>query len=395
MKEIKKSVTELLNERNAMIAAREQINISMNAIADKAQAEKRELSAEENVEYQKLQSEFAKIGREIGMNVDVVNYMNAKPNVEKSKNELLREAFQGAMTTKEKQFTVKREWVNGLDSAAIAEGGMVPLTIKDILPPLEMGLIFDKVGIPIETGVVGDISWPIMGSVEAKIVGEKESLEDTGIDLTNMKPKKERVGIKIKVSYQAINDTNSDLLGIVQTQARKGLMRLLNRVCFSHQNFTSTFHGPFAGAKAQGNFAGAVPTFKELLGMKGKVAATGVEMVGFCYVMSENMKAILEATPIDAGSGRMIIENGTIKGYPVFTTEYINYGSNSQKVENAEYVAAGCFGYLAVNQYGDLRIVVNPYSGADEDIVQVTVNGDWSMTTLRSEAFALWKAAQA
>lgn len=395
MKKIEKSVTELLNERNAMLAKREQINISMNAIADKAQAEKREFTAEENVEYQNLQSEFAKIGREIGMNVDVVNYMNAKPNVEKSKNELLREAFQGAMTTKEKQFAVKREWVNGLDSAAIAEGGMVPLTIKDILPPLEMGLIFDKVGIPVETGVVGDISWPIMGSVEAKIVGEKESLEDTGIDLTNLKPKKERVGIKIKVSYQAINDTNSDLLGIVQTQARKGLMRLLNRVCFSHQNFTSTFHGPFAGAKAQGNFAGAVPTFKELLAMKGKVAATGVEMVGFCYVMSENMKSILEATPIDAGSGRMIIENGTIKGYPVFTTEYINYGSSSQKVENAEYVAAGCFGYLAVNQYGDLRIVVNPYTGADEDVVQVTVNGDWSMTTLRTEAFALWKATQA
>ena len=53
MKKIEKSVTELLNERNAMIANREQINISMNAIADKAQAEKREFTAEENVEYQK------------------------------------------------------------------------------------------------------------------------------------------------------------------------------------------------------------------------------------------------------------------------------------------------------------------------------------------------------
>jgi metal-dependent hydrolase (beta-lactamase superfamily II) len=110
--------------------------------------------------------------------------MNAKPNVTKSKNELLREAFQGAMTTKEKQFAVKREWVNGLDSAAIAEGGMVPLTIKDILPPLEMGLIFDKVGIPVETGVVGDISWPIMGSVEAKIVGEKEIPDDFSHELS-------------------------------------------------------------------------------------------------------------------------------------------------------------------------------------------------------------------
>ena len=390
MKKIEKSVTELLNERNAMIAKREQINISMNAIADKAQAEKRELSAEENVEYQKLQSEFAKIGREIGMNVDVVNYMNAKPNVQKSKNALLREAFQGAMGSQQKEFAVKREWVDGVEMADIAAGGMVPLTIKDILPPLEMGLIWDKVGIPVETGVIGDISWPVMGSVEASVLGEKETLTDTGVDLSNIKPKKERVGITIPVTYQAINDTNSNLLGIIQTQARMGITRLLNRVAFSHQNFTSTFHGPFAGGKTQGSFAGSVPTLKELMEMKGKVAATGVEMSGFCFVMSENMKATLEATPIDAGSGRMIIENGTIKGYPVFTTEYINYGSDKNKAA-VEYVAAGCFGYLAANQYGDLRIVVNPYSRAKDDIVEVTINGDWSLTTLRSEAFALYK----
>lgn len=390
MKEIKKSVTELLNDRNSMLAKRESINIQMNEIADKAQAEKRELSSEENVKYQKLQADFAKLGREIAMNVDVVNYMNAKPNVQKSKNALLREAFQGAMGSQQKEFVVKREWVDGVEMADMAAGGMVPLTIKDILPPLEMGLIWDKVGIPVETGVIGDISWPVMGSVEASVLGEKETLTDTGVDLSNIKPKKERVGITIPVTYQAINDTNSNLLGIIQTQARMGITRLLNRVAFSHQNFTSTFHGPFAGGKTQGTFAGSVPTLKELMEMKGKVAATGVEMSGFCFVMSENMKAILEATPIDAGSGRMIVENGTIKGYPVFTTEYINYGSDKNKAA-VEYVAAGCFGYLAANQYGDLRIVVNPYSRAKDDIVEVTINGDWSITTLRTEAFALYK----
>lgn len=390
MKEIKKSVTELLSERNNMLAKREAINIRMNEIEDKAQAGKREFSAEENVEYQKLQADFAKVGREIAMNVDVVNYMNTKPNAQKSKNALLREAFQGAMGSQQKEFAVKREWGDGVEMADIAAGGMVPLTIKDILPPLEMGLIWDKVGIPVETGVIGDISWPVMGSVEASVLGEKETLTDTGVDLSNIKPKKERVGITIPVTYQAINDTNSNLLGIIQTQARMGITRLLNRVAFSHQNFTSTFHGPFAGGKTQGSFAGSVPTLKELMEMKGKVAATGVEMSGFCFVMSENMKAILEATPIDAGSGRMIIENGTIKGYPVFTTEYINYGSDKNKAA-VEYVAAGCFGYLAANQYGDLRIVVNPYSRAKEDIVEVTINGDWSITTLRSEAFVLYK----
>lgn len=395
MRKNEKSVADLMQERNSMLAKREQINIAMNALTDKAQAEKRELSAEENVEYQKLQSDFAKLGREISMNADMVVSLKNKPEVKMTQGAMLREAMKSAMTRgcKSEFIVAQREWVDGVELADVTEGGMIPLTIKDILPPLEMGLIFDKLGIQVETGVMGDIQWPVVGSVEASIKGEKVALTDTGIDFSSISPKKVRVGITIPVTYQAINSTSSDLLRIVQEQARMGISRLVNRVSFSHQNFTGDFHGPFAGAKATGSFAGAVPTYKELLAMKGTVASEGVEMIGFCFVMSENMKAALEATPIDAGSGRMIVENGTINGYPVFTTEYINYGSNKSKAD-VEYIAAGCFGYLAVNQYGELRVVVDPYTRAKEDIVQVTINSDWSMTTLRTEAFALYKTTE-
>ena len=126
----------------------------------------------------------------------------------------------------------------------------------------------------------------------------------------------------------------------------------------------------------------------------GAVAATGVEMVGFCFVMSEAMKAALEATPIDAGSGRMVVENGAIGGYPVFCTEYINYGSSKEKAD-VEYVAAGCFGYLPTNQHGEVRLIIDPYTQAKKDVVVFTLNSDWSITTLRKEAFALYKTAGA
>ena len=392
MKKFKKSVNELLQEREAMIQKREAINISMNEIADKVAAEKREMTPEENIKFQQLQADFNKIGREIGMNHDMANMIAQTPSVKMSQNAMLREVLQRSINQggKIEMNIMQREWVDGMDLAEITTGGMIPLTIKDIVPPLEMGLIFDKVGIPVETGVMGDLQWPVMGSVEASIKGEKEALTDTGIDLSKISAKKERVGITIPITYQAINSTSSNLLGIVQGQAQAGLKRLLNRVTFSHQNFTSAFHGPFAGAKANGTFAGSVPTYKELLAMKGKVYETGVDPIGFCFIMSENMKAILEATPIDAGSGKMVIENGTIAGYPVFTTEFINYGSDKIKA-GVEYIGAGCFGYLPVNQYGELRVTIDPYTRAKEDIVQVTINSDWSMTTLRSEAFALYK----
>ena len=391
MKKFEKSVEELISERNTMFAKREQINIRMNEISDKVQAENRPMTEAEQREYNTLQSDFAKLGRELSLNADMVSSLKNSSSEVKSQEALLREVLAEAAKKggKSEYVITAREWTNGIDMAKVAEGGMIPLTIKDILPPLEQGLIHDKVGIPIETGVVGDIQWPVLGAVEATVKGEKESLADTGIDMSKVVAKKVRVGITIPVSGSAITSTSTNLLGLIQSQAGKGIVRLLNRVIFSHQNFTSDFHGPFAGAKAQIAFAGAVPTYKELLQMKGKVMGEGVEPVGFCYVMSENMKSILEATPIDAGSGRMIVENGAINGYPVFTTEFINYGSNKQKAEDVEYIGAGCWGYLPVNQYDELRVIVDPYSRAKDDIVQITINGDWSITTLRTQAFAL------
>ena len=387
----KKSVAELISERNTMFAKREQINIRMNEISDKVQAENRPMTEAEQREYNTLQSDFAKLGRELSLNADMVSSLKNSSSEVKTQEALLREVLAEAAKKggKSEYVITAREWTAGIDMAKVAEGGMIPLTIKDILPPLEQGLIHDKVGIPIETGVMGDIQWPVLGAVEATVKGEKESLADTGIDMSKVVAKKVRVGITIPVSGSAITSTSTNLLGLIQSQAGKGIVRLLNRVIFSHQNFTSDFHGPFAGAKAQIAFAGAVPTYKELLQMKGKVMGEGVEPVGFCYVMSENMKSILEATPIDAGSGRMIVENGAINGYPVFTTEFINYGSNKQKAEDVEYIGAGCWGYLPVNQYDELRVIVDPYSRAKEDIVQITINGDWSITTLRTQAFAL------
>lgn len=388
MKKIEKSVTELLTERNNMLAKREAINIRMNEIADKAQAEKRELSAEENVEYQKLQADFAKVGREIAMNVDAVNFINTNPEVKKSVNTLLREALNEAKKSGKTEFVIQRE-IN--TTLTIDEGGLIPVTVKDVIEPLEMGLIYGQVGIPVQTGVVGNIQWPVLGTVEAEIVGETVELTDTELDLSKINAKQVRVGISFTVSNQAINNADVDLVALIQNQARQGLARILNRVAFSHENFTGDFHGPFAGAKAQVTFAGDTPTLKELLGMKGAVAGEGVQMIGFCYVMSEAMKAKLEATSVDAGSGKMIIENGRIAGaYPVFTTEYINYGSNKTKA-GEEYIAAGVFAYLPLNQHGELRMVVDPYTQAKKDCVVITLNSDWSMTTLRKEAFALGK----
>ena len=89
----KKSVSELISERNTMFAKREQINIRMNEISDKAQAENRPMNEAEEREYNTLQSDFAKLGRELSLNADMVSSLKNSSSEVKTQEALLREVL--------------------------------------------------------------------------------------------------------------------------------------------------------------------------------------------------------------------------------------------------------------------------------------------------------------
>lgn len=296
--------------------------------------------------------------------------------------------------------------------------GQVPLTIGDIIKPLEEGLILDKVGLRLRTGLVGEYVSPVVNAVHATIEGEEVELGSTKVATSAIRPKPFRVGISSDVTYQAVNQSAGLTLEILKEQLPQGIIRVLNAAMFSPVKVKYTKSGdpvpeeavgPFVGiltkaptgtaisaikGKAQMKstshikFAGDTPTYKELLVMKGLALAKGVENDGSAaYVMSARLMAELEATPRDAGSGRMIIEDGKIGGIPVFCTNYIDE-------DNAEHVGFGFWSNELLGQFGDMRYVVDPVTLATQDKIRHTINAHWSMTTYRPEAFVLGSFAE-
>lgn len=383
-----------------IIAKRREKCNRMAQIATQADDEKREFTQEEK-------DELAVLRREVeNMDVQIMAASRELPEVKTLAREIevetrIREAVQKGEKV---QQVLAREVVQNLESV---QSSLVPLTINDVLPPLEKGMIYDKVGIRLQTGLAGDYVWPLLGSIEAEVAGESVALSDQKLDFTNIKPNPRRVGISITVSVQTVTQTRGVILDLIRQQMPLAVSRTLNHVLFSHEKFTGELYGPFKGSEGTA-FAGAVPTYKELLEMKGQVMAAGITGGTFCYVMTETMKAILEATPRDAGSGLMICENDRIAGYPVFCTEYINYGAATQvggvdkysgkdavKEPSGEWVGAGVWLYQVLGQFGDFRFTVDPYTKAKSDEVVFTLNSDWSSTTLRQKAFVLKKTTVA
>ena len=389
------------------VQARERMNaieVRLNEIQDLCEREERQRTDAERTEFNELKREYD--------NLDILTKMS---NIDIKPQQLVsREVGFDNYIKAVGEKGIKADRVVAREVITTSDiNGQIPLTIGDIIKPLEEGLILIKVGIKLRTGLVGEYASPVLGRVVAKVAGEKVKLANTKISTEALKPKPFRVGITTQTTYSAVNRSAGLTLDIVREELPMGVTRTLNALMFSpvkvatdasDNQLPDEAMGPFAlilkdaatgtpvadiKTKAQKKsayhiqFAGDVPTYKELLAMKGLVMAKGVSNDGTaCYVMSEYLKAELEGTPRDAGSGLMVVENGMIAGIPVFCTNEID-------TDTASYVGFGIWSNELLGQFGDMRYVVDPTSLADEDSIKHTLNGEWAMTTVRKEAFVL------
>lgn len=354
----------------------ESIRARMNEITDVIEKEKRTRNQAEETEFETLRREASVISARISA-AGVGGGVSEGGDQAAQFDEFLRASVRSGSRTINSQ-VLHRDFTG---QTTVNSAAAIPLTIGDIVKPLEAGLIWDKVGIPILTGLQGEYCWPVVGTVEASVANEAFELSDSEIDIDELKPEPVRLGISIPVTNQTINQTTGIVLQIVQQQMPLAIARMINRCLFvtdtTSSSYKAKFHGPFTACESI-EFADAVPTYQELVQMRGKVFGKGIENDGTgAYVMSPETAALLEATPRDAGSGIMIIEDGKLGGFPVFQTSHI------------DGVGFGVWSMEPVGQFGDVRFIVDPYSMANSDVTKLTINADWSLTTLREEAFIL------
>jgi len=386
---------------NKLIQRRFEITERMRSIADAMEAEKREATDAEKTELEALKRELSIIDVRIQAESG-----GKKPEVQRSQaaqfDAWLREACAGG---KQREFKVmNREAVTTGTTNADAT---IPVTIEDFMAPLEKGLIFDLVGLRLETGLVGSYMIPGIGAVTASVAGEAETVADSEITFDKLTPNPKRISCKVKISNQLINQSAGKAYNAIVEQVAESVRRTLNERMFAtRQNISDALIGPFkalaaAAAVPAANiktlaqkraakhilFAGETPTYKEIMLLRTIALTKGVRNLNGAYVMDAATAGELRCTPKGAGGGRMVLEDGYIDGIPVYETSYINEGGNKN------YIGFGYWRYEAAGQFGDVRMIVDPYTGAAEDCVIVTINADWSMTTLRPEAFTLGECA--
>lgn len=275
---------------------------------------------------------------------------------------------------------------NTVTSAAVAEGGYMPIRFQGILDPLCQATVYDKIGMPLSHSNSGQFQWNNWKGGAASFVGESETAVAQKLELGKITAEPRRIAVRYDLTRESIYQSGGTVESIVRKAIAMNLARLINLVVCSPTHpagVPAEIKSPFESATAV-NLSKA-PTFKEINGMKAKLLAKGVDLSGVVYVVSAATYTALEATPKDAGSGIMVLVDGKMCGLPVFISDDITDG----------YIGLGDFSMQPSGFFGDVSLIVDPYTRAAENEVRFILNTGFASKTIRTEAFVLGKIASA
>ena len=386
----------------SLINRHQAITDRIEEMADLCQTENRERTEAENLEYDNLLREDQLIC--MRMQAAAATNLAAVTPVPVNHDAILRES----LLEREQKVSVlllrEGEEASGSasDDAAISpqttealEGtGIIPIHEQEMLNPIRKGLIYDKVGLTIRSGLSGTLRWPKHGKAVASFADEAERLVDSSINWDKLETNGHRMGIAVPVTREELEDSHGIVESVVKEEMPKAIIDLINGALFSTDDTYTAADGkkkkrkvvgPFASEDVKTvNFAGSVPTRRELLQIVAYVASR-LDLLAPCWVMTEAMKAELRDVKVDAGSGRFLCENDSILGYPVFTTAEIGEGN----------IGFGDWSYQAAGFFGSWTLIADPYTLSRNNAVDFVLNARFGTVTLRDDAFVLGKAAAA
>lgn len=271
---------------------------------------------------------------------------------------------------------------NTVTSADVDGGGLMPIQFKGILDPLNQAVVYDKIGMPLSYSNSGQFVWNTYKGGAASFIGEKDTAVAQSLELGKITAEPRRIAVRYDVSRESLYQSAGAVETIVRKAIAMNLSALINLVVCSPTHPTGVptdIKSPFESATQV--TLSKNPTFKELNALKGKLLAKGVDLSGVVFIVSAATYTALEATPTDTGSGIMVLANGKMCGLPVFISDDITDG----------YVGLGDFSMQPSGFFGDISLIVDPYTRAAENEVRFILNAGFATKTIRQDAFVLGK----
>jgi HK97 family phage major capsid protein len=405
-------------------------------LVDKAETEKRELSVEETTILRNIQSEVEAFENQIkdaelrekfakksvqskksndGMNAEeremsnfsmtkFFNSINRNEPITGLEREILDEGVTEARSlgASSNGHYINLKALNAIQKRAMsagsssAGGNFIQTDKMGFFDVLRANRVLDKVGAEWEMGMIPNVDytgfstgWTFADAAENATAADADAVT------VNRSVSPKRIAGKILLSNQLmIQDPTMDakLLQSLQNALYPYVEGKVLTGNGSSNAMTGITSNATAATLALGANGGA-PSLTYIQNVRKTLLNGNVDASKIFWLINPNTEALLMATPVDTGSGAMLIPYGSyfngatgfINNIPYLVTSNLpNNLTKGTTSATCSAVIAGDFSNLKVCQWGGLDIVIDPYTNAAEGQTRIICNTYWDTTIKRA-----------
>lgn len=314
-----------------------------------AKTESRELSEDEEKEFDENEEEVKELEDEKEELEKSLENPNEKDNKEEKSNKNI--SIDNKME-KKNQFSVidaiKRSYESHqpveLKAYTVAAEGedTVETTLWDVMEPLRQENVLVGMGSRLYTNLQGDVQIPIFSGGNVAWKGETAAADDGSGSFSNVTLSPKRITGRFPISLQFLAQTSPD----VEAAIRNDIAFALNA------KLEQTVLGSAAGSATQpaglfnGLTAESVTDYAELNDVVAGLERNNYKSGNLGFILSPEAKAALKGMIKGTNATGMVYEGGEVDGYKAASTSYVD----------SKKGLAGDFSQLVMGVWGDIRI---------------------------------------
>ena len=241
-----------------------------------------------------------------------------------------------------------------------------------------------RAGATVLSGLEGNIKIPKQsGAASATWIAEGAAAAESDQTLTQVSLVPRTVGAYTDVTRKLLLQSSIDIENFVRNDLARVIALKIDLAGLYGSGVANEPLGikNVAGIGAEA-FAGAVPTFLEVIAMESDLGTANALMGSPCYITNASMRGSLKGTKKDAGSGEFLWTGGLegeLNGYRALVSNQIAAGD----------VWFGNFADLLMGFWSGLDLTVDPYTNSTSGTVRIVALQDCDVAVRNAESFCL------
>ena len=239
-----------------------------------------------------------------------------------------------------------------------------------------------QAGATMLTGLSGDVAIPkkLTSANASWIATEGGDASESEMTVGSIRLTPKTLGAFTDVTRQLLIQSSLDVENLIRDDLVQALGLAIDKAGLEGTDASGQHTGILntTGVNQVTNFAGANPTFAEVVGLETAIAEDNALAGNLAYILPAGMYGALKTTEKASGTAQFVADGQSINGYRSIV-------SNQATAGNLYF---GNFQDLLIGMFGGLDITVDPYTNSKSGTIRVVALQSVDMAVRHAQSFA-------